>query len=166
MAVVKCKKCSGGYSSDYLLNALKYLYNEEKALHIGGYGVDPSNLQKTYAQMIIVKRYFHKTQENPLIHLIISFGDEVRTYEKAKSHAVLISAFFKCRHQVLWAVHKKHRGDSLFHIHMIINSVSFVDGKLYDTSRANMCRLCDRIEQITHVPCRYYFAGYGATDDV
>ena len=116
--------------------------------------------------MLFVKNYFHKTQENPLIHFIISFGDEVRKYEKAKAYAVLIGAVFKCRYQLIWAVHQKKRGDSLFHIHIIMNSVSFVDGKLYDSSKENLSKFCDEVERITGTGCRYYFAGYCSTDDV
>ncbi len=166
MVIIKCKKDSGGYNSMYLMKALNYLYDREKALHIGGYGVDTSDLKKTYKQMCYVKKYFHKTQENPMIHFIISFGDEVRTYEKAKAYAVLIGAFFKCGYQLIWAVHKKKRGDSLFHIHMIMNSVSFVDGKLYDSSRVNLTKLCDYVERVTGVNCKYYFAPQNSTDDV
>ena len=166
MALIKCKKCSDGFHSNYLYNALNYLHDKEKQLHLGGVGVDPYDLDLTYKQMLFVKKYFHKTQENPLIHFIISFGDEVSTYETAKGYAVRIGLFFKCRYQFLWAIHRKKRGDSMFHIHIILNSVSFVDGKLYDSSKENLCKLCDHVENVTGVPCRYYFAGYGATDDV
>ncbi len=166
MAIIKCKKDSYGYNTDYLLKVLDYLYDKEKALHIGGFGVDTYDLQKTYKQMLFIKKYFHKTLENPIIHFIISFGDEVKTYGKAKYYAFLIGAFFKCRHQLLWAVHKKKREDSLYHIHMVLNSVSFVDGKLYDSSRKNLSDLCEYVGRITGVGCRYFFAGYGSTDDV
>ena len=166
MVLIKCKKCSDGFHSNYLYNALDYLHDKEKQLHLGGFGVDPYDLDKTYKQMQFVKNYFHKTQENPLIHFIISFGDEVRKYEKAKAYAVLIGAVFKCRYQLIWAVHQKKRGDSLFHIHIIMNSVSFVDGKLYDSSKENLSKFCDEVERITGTGCRYYFAGYYSTDDV
>ena len=166
MVLIKSKKCSDGYNSGYLYKALNYLYDKEKALHIGGFGVDPYDLNSTYEQMNYVKNYYHKTQENPIMHFIVSFGDEVRTYEKAKAYAVLIGAFFKCRYQLLWAVHKKKRGESLFHIHFIMNSVSFVDGKLYDSSKANLGKLCEYVERVTGISCRYYFAGYCSTDDV
>ena len=116
--------------------------------------------------MLFIKKYFHKTLENPIINFIISFGDEVKTYGKAKYYAFLIGAFFKCRHQLLWAVHKKKRGDSLYHIHIVLNSVSFVDEKLYDSSRKNLSDLCEYVGRITGVGCRYFFAGYGSTDDV
>ena len=166
MVIIKVKKCTGGYKTDYLYNALDYLYDKEKALHIGGYGVDTTNLEKTYRQMVYVKKYFHKTEDNPLIHFIVSFGDEVTTYNKAKSFAILIGAFFKCRYQLLWAVHQKKRGDSLFHIHFIMNTVSFVDGKIYNSSNVNLCKFCDYVTKVTGIQCRYYFAGYGSTDDV
>ena len=61
MVIIKVKKCTGGYKTDYLYNALDYLYDKEKALHIGGYGVDPTNLEKTYKQMVYVKKYFESS---------------------------------------------------------------------------------------------------------
>lgn len=166
MVLVKMKRDSHGYSSGYLYNALNYLYDKEKSLHIGGYGVDPYDLEKTYQQMVYVKDYFHKSQDNPILHFIVSFGDEVHTYEKAKAFAVLIGAFFGCKYQLLWAVHKKHRGGSMFHIHFIVNPVSFVDGKLYNSSRKNLYDFCEHIERVTNSICRYYFAGYETTDDI
>ena len=44
MVLIKSKKCSDGYNSGYLYKALNYLYDKEKALHIGGFGVDPYDL--------------------------------------------------------------------------------------------------------------------------
>ena len=57
MVLIKSKKCSDGYNSGYLYKALNYLYDKEKALHIGGFGVDPYDLNSTYEQMIYVKNY-------------------------------------------------------------------------------------------------------------
>ena len=166
MVLIKSKKCSDGYDSGYLYKALNYLYDKEKALHIGGYGVDPYDLKKTYEQMLYVKNYYHKTQENPIMHFIVSFGDEVRTYEKAKAWAILIGAFFKNQYQLLWAVHKKKRGESLFHVHFIMNTVSFVDGKLYNSSRAHLTDFCKYVERVTGSPCKYYFSDPRTSDDV
>jgi hypothetical protein len=105
------------------LNALNYLYDDEKALHIGGYGVDPYDLNKTYEQMLYVKNYYHKTQDNPLMHFIVSFGDEVRTYEKAKAWAILIGAFFKDQYGIYGQFTKK-RVEQLFRVHFIKQSRS------------------------------------------
>ena len=88
MVLIKSKKCSDGYNSGYLYKALNYLYDKEKALHIGGFGVDPYDLNSTYEQMNYVKNYYHKTQENPIMHFIVSFGDEVRTYENFSSAGI------------------------------------------------------------------------------
>ncbi len=92
--------------------------------------------------------------------------DEVRTYEKAKAWAILIGAFFKNHYQLLWAVHKKKRGESLFHVHFIMNTVSFVDGKLYNSSRAHLTDFCKYVERVTGSPCRYYFSDPRTSDDV
>jgi hypothetical protein len=47
-----------------------------------------------------------------------------------------------------------------------MNSVSFVDGKLYDSSKANLGKFSEYVERVTGISCRYYFAGYCSTDDV
>ena len=39
MVVVKSKRDTYGDKSNYLYNALNYLYDEEKALHMGGYAL-------------------------------------------------------------------------------------------------------------------------------
>lgn len=165
MVIVKSKRDTYGESSNYLYNALNYLYDEEKSLHTGGYGVNPYNLEATYKQMKYVKEYFHKTSDNPLMHFIVSFDEKVKTYEKAKSLAVLIGAYFKNRYQLLWAVHRKERGDSIYHLHIILNSVSFVDGKLFNSSPAEIGKFCAYIQGLTGSACRYIFAGVFSSDD-
>lgn len=166
MVVVKSKRDTYGKKRGYLYKALNYLYDNEKALHIGGYGVSIHNLKETYFQMLFVKKYFHKTEDNPLMHFIISFDDDVKSYDKAKLYAIKIGSFFKCRHQILWCVHRKERRNSHYHLHMIVNSVSFVDGKLYDSSPDNLCDFCKWIENVTGDDCRYYYAGQFSSDDV
>lgn len=164
--IVKIKRCSDGFRSGYLRKALDYLSDKEKAKHIGGYAVNPYNVDETYAQMCYVKEYFHKTQDNPLIHFIISFDKDVKTYEKAKSHAILIGAYFKCRYQLLWAVHQKQRGESMYHVHMILNATSFVDGKLFDSYKTeNIEAFCEHIQNVTGSACRYYYAGTRSSDE-
>ena len=167
MVIIKIKKCYGGFKSDYLRKASDYLSDPEKRDHLGGYAVNPYNVDVTYAQMCYIKDYFHKTQDNPLIHFIISFGEEVKSYQKAQSHAVLIGAFFRCRYQLLWAVHKKQRGYSNYHIHMIVNSVSFVDGKLLDVSDKELldCFL-KWVGRVVGDNCRFYCVSDRGSDEI
>ncbi len=166
MVIVKSKRDTYGANSDYLYKSLNYLYDKEKALHIGGYGVNPYNLEETFKQMMFVKNYFHRTTDNPIMHFIVSFDDKVRTYERAKALAVIICAYFKCRYQLLWAVHRKVRGDSTYHLHIIMNAVSFVDGKLYNSSRENLGKFCYHIQNCTGSACYPLIAGELSSDDV
>ena len=165
MVVVKSTRDTYGDKSNYLYNALNYLYDEEKALHMGGYAVNPYNLKETYEQMMIVKRYFNKTSGNPLMHFIVSFDENVKTYETAKSLAVLICSYFKCRYQVLWAVHFKCRDNSMYHLHIIVNSVSFLDGKMFNSSPEELSRFCMHIQNCSGSPCVYRFASVLSSDD-
>lgn len=166
MVLVKSKRDTYGADSCYLYKALNYLYDNEKALHIGGYGVNPYNLEETFKQMMFVKKYFHKTGDNPLMHFIVSFDDIVKTYNQAKWFAIIICQYFKDRYQLLWAVHRKTRGDSKYHVHIIINTVSFVDGKLYNSSREELVRFCSHIQKCTGSLCYYLFSGEASSDDV
>lgn len=89
----------------------------------------------------------------------------MKIHEKAKSLAVLIGAYFKLGYQILWAVHRKERGDSIYHLHIIVNSVSFVDGKLYNSSPEELSRICAHIQRCTDSACVYRFAELFSSDD-
>ena len=62
---------------------------------------------------------------------------------------MVIGAYFKRRYQILWTVYRKERGDSIYQLHIIVNSVSFVDGKLYNSSTEELSRLCAHIQRFT-----------------
>ena len=61
----------------------------------------------------------------------------------------MIGAYFKFGYQILWTVYRKERGDSINQLHIIVNSVSFVDGKLYNSSTEELSRLCAHIKRFT-----------------
>ena len=61
----------------------------------------------------------------------------------------MIGAYFKLGYQILWTVYRKERGDSIYQLHIIVNSVSFVDGKLYNSSPEELSRLCAHIQRFT-----------------
>ena len=39
MVIIKCKKCSDGFHSGYLYNALDYLHDKEKQLHLENFNL-------------------------------------------------------------------------------------------------------------------------------
>ncbi|WP_028516901.1 relaxase/mobilization nuclease domain-containing protein [Ruminococcus flavefaciens] len=166
MVLVKLKRDTYGVASDYLRMSLEYIYNPDKAKHMNGFGVSTHDAETTQSQFDYVKHYFHRTADNPLVHLIVSFPKEVKTLEKAIELAYYIAFYFKDEYQVIWVIHYKATERSFYHIHLILNPVSFKTGLLYNTSRPNMAYFCDWIESRTHMKTLYFFADLTSSDDI
>ena len=66
--------------------------NLEKCKYIAGFGVDPYDLEHCLDQMKIVKKYYRKNEDNPLVHFIISFGGNVK-----KEWQAIYIFFFICK---------------------------------------------------------------------
>ena len=62
---------------------------------------------------------------------------------------MVIGAYFKFGYQILWTVYRKERGDFIYQLHIIVNSVSFVDGKLYNSSPEEFSRFFVHIQRFT-----------------
>ena len=62
---------------------------------------------------------------------------------------MVIGAYFKLGYQILWTVYRKERGDFIYQLHIIVNSVSFVDGKLYNSSPEEFSRFFVHIQRFT-----------------
>lgn len=156
MVVIKMKRDTYGGLA-YLKNALNYLEDNEKSLFTGGFGVTTSPLEATYRQMLAVRKYFGKVSGNPLMHFIVSFDEKVVTKDQAVYLASQLTNFFSNRYQGVWCVHFKQRGCSNFHVHIVINSVSFVNGKMYHSSAAEIARFAHCVEVILKTPVRWFF---------
>ncbi len=130
MVTIKLIRNTNG-GLDYLFRACRYVDNSERAIYVNGFGVNPYNLNDVYDQMLGVKRYFGKTSGNPLVHIVVSFDESVREPWRAVELGLAIAGYFTSNYQVLWCVHHKIHGDSHFHIHYVLNSVSYVDGRMF-----------------------------------
>ena len=53
------------------------------------------------------------------------------TKENACEFADKFARYYMDNYQVIWAVHEKGHGKSRFHVHLILNSVSYVNGKMF-----------------------------------
>ena len=72
---------------------------------------------------------FGKTSGVQLRHLIIAFAPEDKvTPEKANRIGQVVASFFAKEYQAIYAVHEDT--DTL-HIHIVVNSVSYIDGHRY-----------------------------------
>lgn len=128
MATLKTANTRGKYHDPYAKEDLiNYILNPQKARHYScGYNVNFDNPADSMEQ---VSAHYNKTDGVQLRHFIISFHPtELDKPKIANAIAMQIAGFFVFEYQTVYAVHedKYH-----LHIHMVINSVSYVDGHRY-----------------------------------
>lgn len=106
--------------------------------YLGGVNVDPLNAAE---QFIKVKNYYRKNnpQSWQVRHFIVSFckKDYINPL-LAYGLGYKIAEFYANRYQIIFGVHED---TNYIHIHFAFNSVSFVDGKLYDRGYDDYYRL-------------------------
>lgn len=142
--------------SQYLQNALNYV-SDSRAMCGGGYGVNPYNPNAAYDQMIAVKRYYGKTSRNPLVHIVIAYDNSVKDIDIAAYYGEQGARFFAGRFQVLYCTHEKDFHYSHFHTHIIINSVSYINGQMIQTGFNEMNTYCNFITKLTGQKSWFYF---------
>lgn len=138
-------------SDDYLYNSINYIENKSDTVGIGGYRTDP---YYAYQQMMTVKNYFAKTSGNQLMHFVVSFNKRVADIETALDYAYKIAMYYGNRFQTVFAVHEKdgfYKGKikSYYHVHFILNSVSYVDGRMFAQSKGELYHFMKHIEKVT-----------------
>ena len=120
----------------------KYIYR--KAHTYGGMSVDPQNAVE---EMHLVKRLWLQMDGCQLKHFVLSFDDnEAAAYISGASSletiAYMICEYFADEYQVIFGVHKdSERGK--WHIHFVINSVSYRTGRKYISNQRNDYALRD-----------------------
>lgn len=126
-------------------DGLRYLYN---ALHYTmGIHTDydkrysPNvDIYNAYEQFLFVKKYFGKTSGNPVFHFIVVYNAK-STWGYNDEHTAemshRIASYFSDRYQIVYGIHHKPcynkcgKCTSLYHVHFIMNSVSYIDGKMF-----------------------------------
>ena len=158
ISVIVIRKSYNLKEDNYLWNACEYVL-DSRAIRPGGYGVSPYSLRDVCEQMLAVKKYYGKTTGNQLIHLIVSYDDSVKTEEQACALTYRLASYYKNDYQVLFCTHEKDRSCSryCYHMHMMINSVSYRDGKMFISSIENMNQFCDYVTEITGRKSKLYF---------
>lgn len=141
IAITKIKKLKTGLSKliDYAMNPSKTtvikdinegLKNEE-VVFVRGINCIP---EFTKAQMQETKNRFNKNTGNIGYHIIQSFDDNEGNNEQVfEIGCRLAEELFGDRFEVIVALHKNT--DNL-HCHIVVNSVSFVDGKKFNDNKA------------------------------
>ena len=125
--VIMIRNTYGGL--EYLRNGCFYVTNHARAIAPGGFGVNYTDAVACYNNMLAVKRFYHKTSDNPLLHIVVSYSDNLTDISTATRLSAKIASFFN-GYQYVYCTHEKDRECSCFHMHLVINSVSYLDGKL------------------------------------
>ena len=146
--------------ADYLYNALKYI--KESSIKYGTYMV---SYDKTYEHMIAVKKFFGKTNGNHFINFVIhlddnyikDYWDEETIVNTCMNMAYMIAKFFGKRYQVCYGLHKTNfynlKNEYIktgYHLHMIFNSVSYIDGQMLEISEEDFYAFKEYISLISH----------------
>ena len=129
---------------------INYAMNGEKTENgILVWGVN--SLPKTaYSQMMLTKKAFHKEDGRLGYHIIQSFNGNEISAEKCNQIGIeLAEQLWGDKYQVLVCTHTNKKN---VHNHIVLNSVSFIDGSKYHNSNVEIALL----RQINDDICRKY----------
>lgn len=146
MAVLESFNGKGNYRNENAMELVKdYIFNPCKAIsgYLGGYGV---SCQCPAESMMIISEKFGKKNGVQLRHYALSFAlYELNNPKIANEIGYRISAFIGKEYQTLYAVHENR--DHL-HIHIVANSVSYIDGHRFYGRKQEFYALMEGIRRI------------------
>ena len=151
---------NNGEGAGYFRHCINYTYKEklepgESLVQTKGYGVCDTNPDHTYDQMYAVKEYYGKTGDNPVMHFVVSYDkNKVTDPETACVYTDQIAGFFKNHYQMITAVHQEDQKNSLYHAHIVMNTVNYNNGKLYHSGIAELQKLAMHIRNVTGNYCK------------
>ena len=130
-----------------VINYAKNGDKTEKGILVSGINCLPDT---AYFQMMLTKKNFHKEDGRLGYHIIQSFNGKEVSPEKCNSIGVeLAQSLFGDKYQVLVCTHIDKEN---VHNHIILNSVSFVDGSKYHNSNAELAFIRETNDDL----CRKY----------
>lgn len=149
-----------GDGRGYFRNCIEYAFKEkseenEALIQVKGYGVSGRSPENAYNQMYNVKEYYGKTGDNPVMHFVVSYDHSTVTEaQTACEYTDKIADYFKDRYQMITAVHQEDQGNSLYHAHIIMNSVDYNTGKLYHSGLDELKQLAMHVHDVTGNYCK------------
>ena len=112
----------------------------------GGYGVNLESTETIIEDMRMVKDVYEKNGGRQLRHFSVNLSaEETETINDLNAFAYDISGYYGNRYQSVFAAHKKGRG---VHIHVCVNSVSFVDGKKFSDRNGGLKEYKDYVNRL------------------
>ncbi|SHJ99539.1 relaxase/mobilization nuclease domain-containing protein [Hespellia stercorisuis] len=139
-------------NQDAVEKVISYILRLDNPQLVGGYGIVPTSLSDIINQFIRVKQYYGKTDGKQIFHIVFSVERTLcfKTLQ-VKEIGRMLAAYWGMERQVVFAVHDDTRN---IHIHMGINTVSFLNGSykgFYDLDEikkyANHCvdKITDKV---------------------
>ncbi len=145
MAITKYKVIQKNLEA--VINYAKNGDKTEKGILVSGINCLPDT---AYFQMMLTKKNFHKEDGRLGYHIIQSFDGKEVSPEKCNSIGVeFAQSLFGDKYQVLVCTHIDKEN---VHNHIVLNSVSFVDGLKYHNSNAELAFLRETSDDL----CRKY----------
>ena len=141
MAVIKIKNIKSNLQA-----VINYGKNGDKTEN--GILVSSVNcsVDTAYEEMALTKKFFHKEDNILGYHIIQSFkGDEVSPKLANQIGKELAEELWKDKYQVVICTHINKEN---VHNHMIVNSVSFIDGVKYHNSKAQIAFLKETSDRL------------------
>lgn len=128
MAAITVRIVEGKYKNeDAVENVIRYIMRLHNPLLVDGCGVFPLEEGDIIEQFNYVKDYFNMNYGKRVFHMVISVDFSLRFDEYyLMKLGNLISRFFGSNRQVVYAV---HNDTDKLHIHMCVNTISFVNGE-------------------------------------
>ena len=103
----------------------------DREVSVGCYGVSYHNIDEFYHQMKCVQQYFGTNTNQEVIHLIVEYGDLVKDDKTACACSESCGEYFIKDYQVYYCTHQSIGSDK-YHTHLLVNPVSYKDGKIFD----------------------------------
>ena len=145
MAVVKIKTIKNNLEA-----VINYAQNGDKTenrILVTGINCVP---QTAYNQMALTKKFFHKESGRQGYHIIQSFnGKEVSPKDANEIGNLLAEELFGDKFQAIICTHINK--DNV-HNHIVLNSVSFIDGTKYHNSKLDIALIKDKSDEL----CKEY----------
>ena len=135
-----------------IINLINYAgrdksYNNEYISNTYTGGVNIFDLNNAAEEFILVKEYFGSTDGRQVRHIILSPDPkDLFVAPMLYELAMYICAYYGNRYQIFFSVHTDIA--SHYHIHFVMNTVSFIDGKkIHDTYKDQLhfrkyCETC------------------------
>ena len=126
-----------------LNNVIHYALN--KAAFCGGYGVTPE-IRAAQMQMQFVKQAFYQTDALQLKHFFITYSHEETMY--IDFDEMMLAAFEAAKlFQEYQMVYGLHLDGSHVHVHIVMNTTSFMDGHQYSDGLSGVMKVCGMLKK-------------------